>query len=137
MGLAAIKTENLTVEEAFPDIDPEVRPFGARVLVQIRQPPKKSAGGIHYSDETLDAKKWTTQIALVRAIGPGAFRDRKTNEEWPERAWCKEGDFVRVPLYGGDRRAIPIPGTSDEALFVIFRDLDIIGEVTGDPLADR
>jgi len=131
---AVIKFEEQSIEDAFPDIDPGVEPLGARVLVQVRQPRVQSKGGIRFADETIEAEKWTTQVGLVRAMGPGAYRDRVTNEEWPERAWCKEGDFVRTPLYGGDRWTRPIPGTTDKALFIVFRDLDIIGKVTGDPL---
>ena len=131
---AVVKFEDQSIEEAFPDVDPELEVFGARVLVQIRQPRTKSRGGIHLTNDTIDAEKWTTQVGLVRFVGPGAFRDRKTNEVWPELAWCKVGDFVRTPLYGGDRVSRPILGTSDTALFIVFRDLDLIGKVMGDPL---
>jgi hypothetical protein len=44
-----------------------------------------------------------------------------------------QGDFVRVPKYGGDRWEVAI-NRDDSAMFVIFNDLDIIGQVTGDPL---
>ena len=32
--------------EAFPAVDAGIQPFGSRVLIQIRTPKKKSAGGI-------------------------------------------------------------------------------------------
>jgi len=49
---------------------------------------------------------------------------------------CKEGEFVRVAKYGGDRWKVPFGKDGDEeALFVIFNDLDIVGGVVGDPLA--
>jgi hypothetical protein len=41
-----------------------------------------------------------------------------------------------VPKYGGDRWEVSLP-TGETALFVIFNDLDIIGQVSGDPLAIR
>jgi hypothetical protein len=41
-----------------------------------------------------------------------------------------------VPKYGGDRWEVPL-ANGESALFVIFNDLDIIGQVTGDPLAIR
>ena len=53
-------------------------------------------------------------------------------ESWPEGDWCKEGEYVRVAKYGGDRWEVPLEDGA--ALFVIFNDLDIIGSVTGDPL---
>ena len=124
--------------EAFPAVDAGIQPFGSRVLIQIRTPKKKSAGGIiidiHGSNET---EKWNTQVGKAIALGPLAFKNRNDMKSWPEGDWCKEGEFVRVAKYGGDRWEVKIPGTDDSAMFVIFNDLDIIGQVTGDPLAIR
>jgi co-chaperonin GroES (HSP10) len=124
--------------EAFPAVDAGIQPFGSRVLIQIRTPKKKSAGGIiidiHGSNET---EKWNTQIGKAIALGPLAFKNRNDMKSWPEGDWCKAGEFVRVAKYGGDRWEVKIPGTDDSAMFVIFNDLDIIGHVTGDPLAIR
>jgi hypothetical protein len=44
------------------------------------------------------------------------------------------GDFVRVPKYGGDKWTVKIDD-DQEVIFVILNDLDLIGKVTGDPLA--
>jgi len=72
----------------------------------------------------------------VVTLGPLAFKNRNTMESWPEGNWCKPGDFVRVPKYGGDRWKVPHgKDGEEEALFVIFNDLDIVGGVVGDPLA--
>ena len=124
--------------EAFPAVDAGIQPFGSRVLIQIRTPKKKSAGGIiidiHGSNET---EKWNTQIGKVVALGPLAFKNRNDMKPWPEGDWCKAGEHVRVAKYGGDRWEVKIPGKDDSAMFVIFNDLDIIGQVTGDPLAIR
>lgn len=122
--------------EAFPEVDPGIRPFGSRILVQIRTPKKKSAGGILIDIGTQDTEKWNTQVAKVISIGPLAFKNRDTMQSWPEGAWCAVGEFVRVAKYGGDRWEVPVPG-GEPALFVMFNDLDILGEVTGDPLAIR
>lgn len=126
--------EKKTYEEAFPAVDAGIRPFGSRVLVQIRTPKKVSKGGIILTLDTKDTEKWNTQVAKVISLGPLAFRNRTTMEQWPEGDWCNEGEFVRVPKYGGDRWEVPI-NSDDSAMFVIFNDLDIIGAVTGDPLA--
>jgi co-chaperonin GroES (HSP10) len=123
--------EELTA--AFPGADPGMEPFGSRILVQLRTPKMKTKGGILLVGDTQDTLKWTTQTALVRAVGPLAFRNRTTMEPWREGAWCRPGDFVRVPLYGGDRWQVDIDGTA-KALFVVFDDLHIIGRITGDPL---
>ncbi len=120
--------------EAFPDVHPGIQPFGSRVLVQIRTPRRVSRGGIILSAETQDTEKWNTQVAKVISVGPLAFKNRDTQKTWPEGEWCKPGDFVRVPKYGGDRWEVPV-NKNDSAMFVIFNDLDIIGQVVGDPLA--
>jgi co-chaperonin GroES (HSP10) len=128
------ETASSPIDEAFPKVDPAVQPFGSRVLMQIRTPKKKSAGGIIFTGETQDTEKWNTQVAKVIAVGPLAFKNREKMSPWPEGEWCKPGDFVRVSKYGGDRWEVPIPGRDESAMFVIVNDLDIIGAVTGDPL---
>jgi len=126
--------------EAFPAVDAGVQPFGSRILVQIRTSKTKSSGGIILVSDTRDTEKWNTQIAKVISIGPLAFKNRDSMKSWPEGNWCDEGDFVRVPKYGGDRGEVPIGGKNDIgeqefAMFTIFNDLDILGRITGDPLA--
>lgn len=124
-----------SLSEAFPEVDPGVQPFGDRVLVQIRTPKRQSAGGIILVEETQETEIWNTQVAKVISVGPTAFRNQDTLELWKEGVWCQPGEFVRVGKYGGDRWQIPIPGTRETALFVIVKDLDIIGKVTTDPLS--
>jgi co-chaperonin GroES (HSP10) len=128
------KISESAIEQAFPPVNPGVRPFGSRVLVQIRTPQKKSKGGIHLIEDTRDTVKWNTQVSKVISLGPLAFKNRDTMNAWPEGDWCHPGDFVRVPKYGGDRWEVPV-GDDDVAMFVIFNDLDIIGDVLGDPLS--
>lgn len=126
------------IAEAFPAADAGVQPFGSRVLVQIRTPKTKTAGGLILHSESRDTEKWNTQVARVVSVGPLAFKNRDTMQSWPEGSWCNPGDFVRVPKYGGDRWEVPLgmkDGNNESAMFVIFNDLDIIGQVTGDPLA--
>jgi co-chaperonin GroES (HSP10) len=123
-----------SIDEAFPTCDPGVTPFGSRVLVQIRTPKKKTAGGIVLVGETRETEHYNTQVAKVLAVGSLAFKNRNTMESWPEGSWCAPGDFVRVPRYGGDRWTVKTPD-GDEAIVVIFNDLDLVGKVTGNPLA--
>lgn len=122
-------------ELSFPSADPLQSPLGQQVMVQLRTPRKKSRGGIVFSAETRDAEKWNTQIGLVIAVGPVAFHRRDTLALWPEGAWCRPGDFIRTPLHGGDKWEVPVEGQDDGALFAFFRDLDLLGMVTGDPLS--
>lgn len=125
-------TSEDALAEAFPAVDAGVQPFGSRVLVQIRTP-KKKVGSILLVQDTKDTEKWNTQVAKVIAVGSLAYKNRNTQELWPEGQWCQPGDFVRVPKYGGDRWEIPL-NKDENAMFVIFNDLDVIGKVTGDPL---
>jgi co-chaperonin GroES (HSP10) len=120
--------------EAFPAVNAGIQPFGSRVLIQIRTPKKISKGGIILDFGSQDTEKWNTQVGKVVAVGPLAFCNRNTMEPWPEGSWCENGDYVRVAKYGGDRWEVPL-GNGENAMFVIFNDLDIIGRVTGDPLA--
>lgn len=119
--------------DAFPPIDPGVRPFGSRVLLQIRRAKTKTKGGIILSGETRDTEMWNTQVAKVRAAGPLAFHNRNTMEPWPEGAWVRVGSYVRAPKYGGDRWSVRVED-GEEIIFVMFNDLDLLGEITGDPL---
>lgn len=125
-----------SIDEAFPPCDPGIRPYGSRVLVQVRMPRKKTKGGIILSDETRVTDHWNTQVAKVLEVGPLAFKNRNTMEPWPEGSWCTAGTFVRVPKYGGDRWTVKvnIDGEEDETLIAMFNDTDLLGEVTGDPL---
>ena len=113
-----------------------MQPFGSRVLVQIRSPKQKTASGIIIDRGSKDTEKWNTQVGKILAVGPLAFKNRNTMESWPEGSWCKEGDYVRVAKYGGDRWEVPL-ADGESALYVIFNDLDIIGQVVGDPLLIR
>ena len=125
-----------TLEEAFPKADPGVTPFGSYVLVQIRNAITKTKSGIELVSDTRDTEKWNTQVGRIISVGPLAFKNRNTMELWPEGAWCQEGDFVRVAKYGGDRWEVPL-SERESAMFVIFKDTDLIGKVTGDPLKIR
>jgi co-chaperonin GroES (HSP10) len=129
-----VQFEYSGIDEAFPPIDAGVKPFGSRVLCQIRLAKRKTKGGIILTGDTKDTETWNTQVAKVVAVGDLAFKNRNTQEPWPEGSWAKPGDFVRVPKYGGDKWTVKIDD-DQEVIFVILNDLDLIGAVTGDPLA--
>lgn len=124
------------LDEAFPPCEPGVSPFGSRILVQLKTAKAKTAGGIILTDDVRQTEKYNTQVAKVVAVGSLAFKNRNTMATWPEGSWAAVGDFVRVPKYGGDRWSVSTgAGTGEEATFVIFNDLDLVGKVTGNPLA--
>jgi co-chaperonin GroES (HSP10) len=124
---------------AFPSVDPGVKPLGARILVQLRRTKKKAtSAGIILVEETKETEKWNNMVAKVIDIGPLAFKKRDTMESWPEGSWCEVGDFIRVPKWGGDRWEVRVPGDDDfedPALFMVLNDHEIIGKLTGDPMA--
>lgn len=125
---------------AFPSVDPGAKPLGGRVLVQLRRTKKKAASGIILVEETKETEKWNNMVAKVIEIGPLAFKNRDTMQGWPEGSWCSEGDYIRVPKWGGDRWEVRVPGDDDmedPALFMILNDHEIIAKVTGNPLAMR
>jgi len=152
-----------SLDEAFPAVDPGIRPLGAVVLVQIRQPKRFSAGGVELIAETRATEYYNTQVAKVIAFGPLCFKTVKTIEaplpgvapqdvlvDYVEGSWFQLGEFVRVPRYGGDRFAVEYdhvyrlkePGSDhfepstrrEEIIFCLFKAKDILGVITGDPL---
>lgn len=126
-----------TLEEAFPAADPQLIPFGTDVLVQIRTPKKRTKGGLYLPEESRETELWNTQVAKVIAMGPVAFCNRETLQPWGEGAWCKVGDYVRVPKYGGDRWWADTHASTDvKALFVLFDDLVMKGRIPDDKVLD-
>jgi co-chaperonin GroES (HSP10) len=131
--------DDYTLADAFPDIDALVKPVGYRVLVQLRSPRRKRRGLI-LTDETQTIQLDNEQVAKVIAIGPVAFKDRKTLDPWPEAAAeggpdALVGRCVRIPKYNGDRWFIE--RGEDKAHFILVNDHEINGVITGDPLEVR
>jgi co-chaperonin GroES (HSP10) len=135
VAIARPKFSYASIEDAFPALDPGLQPYGSRVLVQIRRAKMKTASGIIVAPAARGTEQDLTQIALVRKLGPLAFKNRDRAELWPEGAWAQPGEYVRVPQYGGDRWGVPIPNSDEYVTFVVFDDLDLIGKVTCDPLS--
>lgn len=126
-----------SLAEAFPHADPGLIPFGSDILVQIRTPRQRTEGGLWLPEETRETDLWNMQVAKVIALGPVAFHNRETMQPWPEGAWAKPGDYVRVPKYGGDRWWVETSNSIDgKALFVLFNDLDLKGRVPEEKVLD-
>jgi co-chaperonin GroES (HSP10) len=129
-----------SIEQAFPEADAGLVPFGSRVLVQKRSPREVTKGGIVVPYETQETEFWNTQVAKVIALGPAAFKNRDSLEVWPEGEWAAVGSFVRVPKYGGDKWFVDLDNAvrqrtgADKACFVLYNDLDLIGEITCNPM---
>ena len=138
--------KSYTEEEAkfaFPDVDAGCKPFGSRVLVQVRTAKSVTKGGIILSDDNKETEKWNTQIGKVRALGPVAFCNRETLQPWPEGAWAQVGDYVRIPKFNQDRwevetfcgeKSFTGQEVPTQILFMFINDLDLIGKIICNPL---
>ena len=122
---------------AFPKVSTPYRPYGGRVIVQLRRVSARSSGGIHLTPDAIDTERWNTQVGVVVAVGPLAFKNKDTLAPWPEGVWAKVGDFVRTPKYGGDRVAVDVPNDAadDVVIFAEFNDSELLGEIAVDPLS--
>jgi co-chaperonin GroES (HSP10) len=128
----------MSVEDAFPTVDPQFKPFGAKILVQVRRVLSVSRGGIILTTNSKESEAWNMQVGKIIAIGPIAFKNRKDNSPWPEGIWAKVGDFVRFPRWGGDRMHVPLDdGRGDPVVILIMDDHQLLGAYTGDPMKVR
>lgn len=118
--------------KAFPDVNPGVKPLGARVLIQLRTVRVKTASGIVLVEDTRTFNKAAGLMGKVIALGPIAFCNRESGLPWREGVWAEPGQFVRIPKYGGERFERVIPGTGEDgetAAFCIFSDHELIALV--------
>lgn len=151
----AISFDYKNIGEAFPEVEPGMKPFGHLGLFQIRRPKKFSAGGLELPADARATEYYNTQVAKVIALGALCFKtvrnvgDGEEIFDWPEGPWFQPGDFVRVPKYGGDRYSIkakviehqPLIGSKgsaeveieDEIIFALFKVKDVQGVITCDP----
>jgi co-chaperonin GroES (HSP10) len=127
-----------SIDEAFPEVDPQFRPFGAKILVQVRRVMRKSKGGIVLVNDSKDTEAYNMQVGKLVAIGPLAFKNRKDNSDWPEGRWAAIGDFVRFPRHMGDRLTVPIDDDlGDPVVILILDDHNLLGAYTGNPMHVR
>lgn len=120
---------------AFPEINPGVRPLGARVLVQLRVVRTTTESGLVLVNDTREFNKSVTQLAKVISLGPLAYRNRTDMQPWPEGVWVNPGSLVRVPRYGGDRFERRLHG-DETVVFAMFADHEILSEVDMEAFTD-
>lgn len=109
-----------TLEEAFPVVEPNAKPFGSRVLVQIRSVKTKTKGGIIVPDSAREVIAANTQVAKVVALGPMCFKNPNTGVPWPEGPWFGVGDYVRCPKFNGDRFEVPYGSDGEVVMFATY-----------------
>ena len=66
--------------DAIGDLSKLDRLFSARVLLATYIPPRKSKGGILFTDKELQESIYQGQVGLVVAKGPRAFKDDASSE---------------------------------------------------------
>lgn len=124
---------------AFPAVDPGETPLGQLVLLQVKQPANRTAGGLILTKNDIETEFDNTQVAKVVALGKLAYHTRDTMQPWPEGAWVAVGDYVRISQHNGKRWTVPLPGThgntlEDRVTFVLIDDLHIASLIR-DPLS--
>lgn len=127
-----------SLENAFPDVDPGVKPLGQGVLVQIKNNAVRTNAGLILDQSSAQTEFDNTQVAKVIALGPVAYCNRETLKVWPEGHWCKVGDYVRIPLHTQAQRSwsLPVPGKDFRTTFTIIDDLQVVG-IQADPFYIR
>ena len=112
--------EPLTPENIGVDtVDELPEPSGYRILVLPFTPKTKSAGGILFSQETLDKARIATTCGYVLKMGDLAYQDKDKFKD----PWCKKGDWVIFARYAGSR--LPIEGGEVR----ILNDDEVLGTV--------
>ena len=120
-----------SIEEAYPHISPiqlGIEPLGSYLLVQMRMSKQSTAGGLILVSDTKEFDQYQNVLAKVIALGPLAFKNRTTAEEWPEGKWADVDDYVYVPKYTHNSRQIEYGDEQIELRFV--KDTDLIAKVS-------
>ena len=76
------------------------KPVGYRLLVRPYSGPKKTKGGIIFTDTASETIQMTTVVGLVVAMGDLCYQD---NDKFPKGPWCEAGQFVIYGRYAGSR----------------------------------
>jgi co-chaperonin GroES (HSP10) len=100
-------------------VDELPNPSGYRLLVLPFTPKNKSAGGIIFSQESLDKARIATTCGYVLKMGDLAYKDKDKFGD----PWCKKGDWVIFARYAGSR--LPIEGGEVR----ILNDDEVLGTV--------
>lgn len=121
-----------SIDDAFPKIDHGHEPCLSNYLVQVRRAKTKTKGGLYIPEDSRKSEAANTTVGMVVALGPICFKDAKSGKAWVEGPSFKEGDFLRIPRYGGFRFSIQHEG--EEVDFVLFDHLQQLAKIK-DPLS--
>lgn len=74
-------------------------PTGYKVLILPYTGMEKSAGGIIFADVTKEEQAFSSLVGYVVKLGKDAF----TGEKFANGPWFREGDWVMIGRYAGNR----------------------------------
>ena len=111
--------EPLSPDNIGDTVDELPEPSGYRILVLPFTPKSKSAGGIIFSQESLDKARIATTCGYVLKMGDLAYKDKDKFGQ----PWCKLGDWVIFARYAGSR--LPIEGGEVR----ILNDDEVLGTI--------
>ncbi len=101
-----------------------MRPLYWRVLVMIRKPDEKTAGGILIVRDTLDAEAYLTYVGMMVAHGKLAFKAKTRAGIWLSKERTpKLGEIVVFYKNAGTRFI-----TTDGHMFVLLSDTELWAE---------
>lgn len=81
-------------------LDQLPNPTGYRILVLIHAGARKTKGGIHLTENTLDTIQMTSVCGYVLKMGDLCYKDKK---KFPNGPWCKPREWVMFGRYAGAR----------------------------------
>lgn len=123
----------------FPPVACPIQPMEDRVVIQLRKPPLTNHSSVLIiGDSDREMERWSQCVGKLLKIGKLA---QETAADWG----IAEGDFVRIPVYGGDRIEVPTPEgfafthpnphVKDEIgiILVTVRLHEVLSKITVDP----
>lgn len=111
---------------------------GYHVLVEPREPPSESTGGIILAQKTRRANRATDYIGVLRGTGQFAWTAKTPELDWNQLEVKPQiGDWVIFKQHAGQKlrlrqdQATMVAGDKeDEAYLIMMADTDIIGTLT-------
>ena len=96
-----VKEEHLTPENFQESaLDQLPNPTGYRILILMHAGARKTKGGIHLTENTLDTIQMTSVCGYVLKMGDLCYKDEK---KFPNGPWCKPKEWVMFGRYAGAR----------------------------------
>lgn len=113
-------------------------PIGYHVIIEPREPPSKSEGGIILAQKTRRANRATDYIGVLRAVGELAWTAKTEELDWNTLTRKPQvGDWVIFKVHAGqklrlrqDQASLVAGDREDEAYLLMMADTDIIGVLT-------